>query len=67
MGAKVVQQALLAGLLDELIIHVVSVVLGRGVCLLDGWLASPLNWANLRSRARRWEVRHWLLRSKTTP
>jgi dihydrofolate reductase len=36
MGAKVVQQALRAGLLDELIIHLVPVVLGRGVRLLDG-------------------------------
>lgn len=36
MGAKVVQQALRAGLLDELIIHLVPIVLGRGVRLLDG-------------------------------
>jgi dihydrofolate reductase len=36
MGATPVQQALRAGLLDELIIHLVPVVLGRGVRLLDG-------------------------------
>jgi dihydrofolate reductase len=36
MGASIVQQALRAGLLDELNIHLVPVVLGRGVRLLDG-------------------------------
>jgi dihydrofolate reductase len=36
MGANVVQQCLRAGLLDELTIDLVSVVLGRGVRLLDG-------------------------------
>jgi dihydrofolate reductase len=36
MGATPVQQALRAGLLDELIIHLVPVMLGRGVRLLDG-------------------------------
>jgi dihydrofolate reductase len=36
MGASIVQQALRAGLLDELIINLVPVVLGRGVRLLDG-------------------------------
>ena len=35
MGATVVQQCLRAGLLDELIINLVPVVLGRGVRLLD--------------------------------
>lgn len=36
MGANVVQQCLRAGLLDEITIHLVPVVLGRGVRLLDG-------------------------------
>jgi len=36
MGAQPVQQALRAGLLDELTIGLVPVVLGRGVRLLDG-------------------------------
>ena len=35
-GASIVQQALRAGLMDELIISLVPVVLGRGVRLLDG-------------------------------
>lgn len=35
-GASLVQQALRAGLMDELIISLVPVVLGRGVRLLDG-------------------------------
>jgi dihydrofolate reductase len=35
MGATVVQQCLRAGLLDELIINLVPVALGRGVRLLD--------------------------------
>ena len=35
MGATLVQQCLRAGLLDELIINLVPVVLGRGVRLLD--------------------------------
>jgi dihydrofolate reductase len=36
MGASVVQQCIRAGLLDELVINLVPVVLGRGVRLLDG-------------------------------
>jgi dihydrofolate reductase len=36
MGATTVRQALRAGLLDELIIHLVPVVLGRGARPLDG-------------------------------
>ncbi len=36
MGATIVQQALRSGLLDMLTIHLVPVVLGRGVRLLDG-------------------------------
>ena len=36
MGASIVQQCLRARLLDELIISLVPVVLGRGVRLLDG-------------------------------
>ena len=36
MGATTVQQCLRAGLLDELIIHLVPVVLGRGARPLDG-------------------------------
>jgi dihydrofolate reductase len=36
MGATTVQQALRAGLLDELIIHLVPLVLGRGARPLDG-------------------------------
>jgi len=36
MGASTVRQALRAGLLDELIIHLVPVVLGRGARPLDG-------------------------------
>lgn len=35
MGASVVQQAIRAGLLDELVISLVPIVLGRGVRLLD--------------------------------
>jgi dihydrofolate reductase len=35
-GASMVQQALRAGLMDELIISLVPVVLGDGVRLLDG-------------------------------
>jgi dihydrofolate reductase len=35
-GASIVQQCLRAGLLDELVISLVPVVLGRGVRLLDG-------------------------------
>ncbi|MGH8961420.1 MAG: dihydrofolate reductase family protein [Jatrophihabitantaceae bacterium] len=35
MGASIVQQAIRAGLLDELVISVVPIVLGRGVRLLD--------------------------------
>jgi dihydrofolate reductase len=35
MGAKMVQQCLWAGLLDELTIHLVPVALGDGVRLLD--------------------------------
>ena len=38
-GANVAQQYLKAGLLDELQIHVVPVLLGDGVRLLDGDLA----------------------------
>src|SRR6266542_3630826 len=36
MGAKVVQQCLRARLLDEITVHLVPVVIGRGVRLLDG-------------------------------
>jgi dihydrofolate reductase len=36
MGASMVQQCLQAGLLDEVVINLVPVVLGRGVRLLDG-------------------------------
>ncbi len=36
MGASIVQQCLRAGLMDEIVIHLVPVVLGRGVRLLDG-------------------------------
>jgi dihydrofolate reductase len=36
MGSAGVQQALRAGLLDELIVHLVPVLLGGGVRLLDG-------------------------------
>jgi dihydrofolate reductase len=36
MGAKTVQQALRAGLLDLLVISLVPVVLGRGIRLLEG-------------------------------
>lgn len=36
MGASVVQQSIRAGLLDELVISLVPIVLGRGVRLLDG-------------------------------
>jgi dihydrofolate reductase len=36
MGAQVVQQALRAGLLDELVMHLVPVILGGGVRLLGG-------------------------------
>jgi dihydrofolate reductase len=36
MGASMVQQCLRAGLLDEIVINLVPVVLGRGVRLLDG-------------------------------
>jgi RibD C-terminal domain len=35
-GATIVQQCLRAGLMDELVISLVPVVLGRGVRLLDG-------------------------------
>jgi dihydrofolate reductase len=35
MGASIVQQAIRSGLLDELVINLVPVVLGRGVRLLD--------------------------------
>jgi dihydrofolate reductase len=36
MGARIVQQAIRAGLLDELVISLVPLVLGRGVRLLEG-------------------------------
>lgn len=36
MGASVVQQCVRLGLLDVLVIHLVPIVLGRGVRLLDG-------------------------------
>jgi dihydrofolate reductase len=36
MGASIVQQSLRAGLLDQITIHLVPVVIGRGVRLLDG-------------------------------
>jgi len=36
VGAKIVQQCLRSGLLDLLTIHLVPVLLGRGVRLLDG-------------------------------
>jgi dihydrofolate reductase len=36
MGASIVQQAIRAGLLDELVISLVPVVLGDGVRLLEG-------------------------------
>lgn len=36
MGASIIQQAMRAGLLDELVLSPVPVVLGRGVRLLDG-------------------------------
>jgi len=36
MGASIIQQCIRAGLLDELIISLVPLVLGRGVRLLDG-------------------------------
>lgn len=42
MGASIVQQAMRAGLLDELVLSVVPVVLGRGVRLLDGLDPGPL-------------------------
>jgi dihydrofolate reductase len=35
-GANVIQQFLKAGLLDELQVHVVSVLVGSGVRLFDG-------------------------------
>jgi len=40
-GANVAQQYLKAGLLDELQFHVVPVLLGGGVRLLEGDLAEP--------------------------
>jgi dihydrofolate reductase len=36
MGASIIQQAMRAGLLDELVLSLVPIVLGRGVRLLDG-------------------------------
>jgi dihydrofolate reductase len=36
MGAGVIQQAIQAGLLDELVLSIVPVVLGDGVRLLEG-------------------------------
>ncbi|MGO9196076.1 MAG: dihydrofolate reductase family protein [Acidimicrobiales bacterium] len=36
MGTEIVQQCIRAGLLDELTIHLVPVVLGRGARLIDG-------------------------------
>lgn len=41
-GAQVVQQAIAAGLLDELHLHVAPVLLGGGTRLLDGSLAGPV-------------------------
>ncbi len=41
MGSAPVQQALAAGLLDEVVLHLVPVLLGGGVRLLDG-VATPL-------------------------
>lgn len=42
MGASIVQQCLRAGLLDELVINLVPVVLGRGIRLLDGLDAAKI-------------------------
>jgi len=43
MGASTVQQALRSGLLDLLTIHLVPVLLGRGVRLLDGFDPGSVN------------------------
>jgi dihydrofolate reductase len=43
MGATIVQQCLRVGLLDQLTIHLVPVVIGRGVRLLDGFDPGTVN------------------------
>jgi dihydrofolate reductase len=48
MGATTVRQALWAGLLDELIIHLVPIVLGRGARPLDGLEPGSLEFDLLR-------------------
>lgn len=42
LGASVPQQALLAGLVDEIRLHVAPVVLGAGVRLFDGGVDAPV-------------------------
>jgi len=48
-----VQQCLRAGLMDELVINLVPVVLGRGVCLLDGLDPGAWNWTSSGSSTPR--------------
>ena len=52
-GASMVQQALHAGLMDELVISLVPVVLGQGVRLLDG--SNRGTWASRSSES--WTLR----------
>ena len=45
MGGDVGRQCLAAGLIDELHVHVVPVLLGRGVRLFESSAADPIEWA----------------------
>lgn len=49
MGGTVIRQALAAGLLDELCVHVVSVLLGGGVALFSVRSGGPIRLERLRS------------------
>jgi len=43
-GATIIQQFVKAGLLDELRIHLVSVLLGGGTVCSTAWVQSTSNW-----------------------
>ncbi len=51
MGASIVQQCLIAGLLDEIQIDLAPILLGAGVRLFDHWVPHRSSWNNwMRSR-----------------
>lgn len=58
MGANIIQQALKAGLVDEIVIQVIPVLLGQGIRLFDGLGAGHIKLKRTRVEAGPDDVTH---------